>query len=173
MCIGIMYKGTQSYFLNADACLPIIHPRTGIIEWLPWGMRPAERHVHFFNGSTVTDHELREGKWAELQPIPVRIAAQRFAMLDRDRDIHWMPVPEGKEIRGVLARWRDEVRVYILISRESYSGHSYEWKRWPVFRPATRIRPTPSALQSSQASANKLEHLRDQAGRDHHLPSRR
>ncbi|QDQ25612.1 hypothetical protein FNU76_04170 [Chitinimonas arctica] len=132
MCEAIQYQGRQVWFRIEGAQLPVIR-KDGAIAMLPWGLRQADRHVHLHNGANVLLQQLGEDEWKRLHPVPVRLAVERFCQVDKEGTQHWFDVAPGKLMRGVLVKWRDDARVYLLTEHRSVDNPNPR-ALWPVFR---------------------------------------
>ncbi len=134
MCGGVKYtdKGGKEwavYFPSPKAALPVLK-RDGEVEWITWGKRKEEPDSYFTPGGWARLDSIKAGKWARFNPIPVLLPVQSFMEKDHERKSHWISVPPGQAIQGLVAN-RDEVsRVYVVTTD---TPEDYQWvhDRWP------------------------------------------
>lgn len=132
MLVSVEFKGARIDYRDSGAFIPL-YTRQNNLVWLPWGLRRQDNHLHFHVGSTVTDLTVKSGAWDALKPLPVRLAVDRFTILDRYRRTHTFYVEDGTAMRGVLVSYRDERRVYVL-TEPSMPQHKEMGAYWPKFR---------------------------------------
>lgn len=134
MCGGVKYtdKGGKEwavYFPSPKAALPVLK-RDGEVEWITWGKRKEEADTYFTPGGWARLDSIKAGKWARFNPMPVLLPVQSFMEKVHERKSHWISVPSGQAIQGLVAN-RDEVsRVYVVTTD---TPEEYQWvhDRWP------------------------------------------
>ena len=120
-------REVRFYFPNDKACLPV-KLRSGGVELLPWGRRQRQ------------DGRLPVGGWAELQsiydgawdcwfPRPVKLMVSQFMEQDIHGSSHWYDITSGKWIQGLVARYDDERRVYVVTVSATQADALHA--RWP------------------------------------------
>ena len=127
MCVGIEYhldgERHAVYFDSPEPDLPV-RVRGGAIGWYRWGARKAAYYLtgnvagwgaKFPETGWAPLEEIRAGKWACLEPKPVRVIASRFLLVDRWSVPHYHSLEPGQFIQGLLAfisphHWR----VYVV-----------------------------------------------------------
>lgn len=137
MCGGVQYtdkanKTWKIYFPNPKAALPILK-KDGEIEWVKWGKRKEEdgADLKFFApGGWARLDSINEGKWKRFHPVPVKIPVQSFMEKDENRTSHWIDVPAGQVIQGLLATHDDQARVYV-VTTETPPEFAWVHDRWP------------------------------------------
>lgn len=117
MCGGVKYTDKTGrewaiYFPSPKAALPVLK-KDGDVEWVKWGKRKEEAG-RFFDGGWARLDSVKDGKWDRYQPVPVQILAQSFMEKDQKRKAHWLDVPTGQAIQGLLAQRENEYRVYVV-----------------------------------------------------------
>jgi len=128
MCSGIEYEGEMHLWQDPDVCLPV-RLRDGSLQWIRWG----ERHgvsSPFFQGPCARLESIHAGKWQRFQPHPVKIVMQRYMERDAKHKPYWVKAPEGSVLQGLLARWGDEQRVYV-VTIDSPPEFQHVQPRWP------------------------------------------
>ncbi|GAB3257936.1 hypothetical protein [Chitinimonas naiadis] len=134
MCTAIEYQGRQIWFREPNAKLPVVR-KDGTVGWCRWGLSFQDHHVYFHNGPSIAEHVLGEEGWQLLSPKPVRLAVDRYLITDREGQEHWFSIDPRSAMRGILVKWKDDIRVYILTERASSSRQSIR-SQWPKFRKA-------------------------------------
>ena len=74
--------------------------------------------------------EIRAGKWARLEPRPVRIFAARFLQVNSWQVPCYFALQPGEFIQGLLAHISPRKRVYV-VTVPAPAGHAGEWAEWP------------------------------------------
>ncbi len=134
MCGGVQYtdkanKTWTIYFPNPKAALPVLK-RNGEIEWVPWGKRKEEADDGFYQGGWARLDAIHAGKWAKLNAKPVMLPVQAFMEKDEVRQSHWITVPQGQVIQGLLAVQANQTRVYV-VTTETPTEYAWVHDRWP------------------------------------------
>lgn len=131
MCIAVEFdyetKNYTYYFDDLDATLPLLR-KNGNIELFSWG-RKKEQVGNLPLGSWVTEEAIGQDQWQKYNAKLVRIWVKKFAEKDIHGKTRWFELTKGQFILGLLARDKDEARVYTiaLISQEK----SNNYNRWP------------------------------------------
>lgn len=138
MCGGASYQDGDGklwkvYFPSPKAALPIKMP-DGSVEWIKWGKRKGEAVKGFIQGGWARIDSIRQGKWDCMNPKPTLLAVQAFMEKDAERNSHWIGIPEGKAIQGLLATLNDEIRLYV-VTEETPPEYSWVHDRWPRLIP--------------------------------------
>ena len=134
MCGGVEYTDVEEktwkiYFPSPKAALPVLK-RDGAVEWVTWGRRKEEQHGYFAPGGWARLDSINDGKWKRFNPKPVVIPVQAFMEKDGERKSHWIQVPDGHAIQGLLAVRGDEARVYV-VTTETPADFAWVHDRWP------------------------------------------
>jgi hypothetical protein len=134
MCGGAKYtdnagKDWTIYFPSPKAALPVLK-RGGDIEWVVWGKRKEEPVQGFPNGGWARLDSIQSGKWEHYHPRPVVLAVQSFMEKDHDRKSHWIEVPQGEAIQGLLAQVHGECRLYD-VTEDTPAEYHWIHDRWP------------------------------------------
>jgi len=134
MCGGVKYtdkggKEWKVYFPSPKAALPVLK-RDGEITWVTWGRRKEEPDHVFAPGGWARMDSIKEGKWQRFHPRPVLLPVQSFMEKDHERQSHWVDVPPGQVMQGLLATRDDQTRVYVVTTD---TPAEYHWihDRWP------------------------------------------
>jgi hypothetical protein len=131
MCGGIQYDYNNQvqllYFPNPQAKLPILK-RNGSIVLLPWGRRQTQAG-NLPLGGWARLESIHAGKWDKYFPKSVKIPAQRFMEKDYQETSHWFEITRGQYIQGLLARYGDEYRVYVVTIVPERDSAIHD--RWP------------------------------------------
>lgn len=138
MCRGIKltdHSGMEKRieFPHPKAALPI-QSVEGQIKWLRWGNNLEEKEGGFFIGGWARQISLEQGKWDKLKPETVDLVADEFLSRDLERNPHWIDIPPGHAIKGIIATHHDERRVYVITTEPP---EEYAWMndRWPLIAP--------------------------------------
>jgi len=134
MCGGVQYtdqanKRWNIYFPSPKAALPVLR-RDGDVSWVTWGKRKEEASIGFYTGGWARLDAIHAGKWAKLNAKPVLLPVQAFMEKDEARQSHWIPVPQGQVIQGLLAMHADQTRVYV-VTTETPAEYAWVHDRWP------------------------------------------
>lgn len=138
MCAGIELdehgRGIRIYFPNPKAALPVLK-RDGTTDLLTWGARGveyagAEARVKWPRGGWARLESVKNGRWAQFEPQPVKIPAQRFMEKDADGQSHWFDLAAGEFIQGLVAHAAGERRVYV-VTIATPPEHAHIHDRWP------------------------------------------
>lgn len=134
MCGGARYTDQSGkvwtiYFPRPKAALPVLK-KDGGIDWVTWGRRREEEAPFFVPGGWARLDSIQAGKWARFAPRPVLLPLRSFMEKDRQRRSHWIEVPPGEAIQGLLATYGSEARVYVVTTD---TPAEYHWihDRWP------------------------------------------
>lgn len=138
MCRGVKVidpsgVAKQIEYPHPRAALPI-QVSEGQIKWLRWGNYLEEKEGGFFVGGWARLSSLDAGKWDKLKPEPVDLIVNEFLSRDIERKPHWINIPEGHAIKGIIATLNDERRVYVVTTEppEEYANMD---ERWPLIAP--------------------------------------
>ena len=139
MCGGASYtdqagKLWKVYFPSPKAALPV-KKEDGTVEWVKWGRRKEEPAKGFIQGGWARIDSIRQGKWECMNPIPAVLAVHAFMEKDADKNSHWIAVPEGKAVQGLLATLNDETRLYV-VTEDTPPEYAWVHDRWPRLIPA-------------------------------------
>jgi putative SOS response-associated peptidase YedK len=140
MCGGIQYtdsanKTWKVYFPSPKAALPILK-KDGEIEWVKWGKRKEEdnnempENKFFAPGGWARLDSINARKLTRFHPVPVKIPVQSFMEKDAQKESHWIDVPVGKVIQGLLAVHDDQARVYV-VTTDTPEEFAWVHDRWP------------------------------------------
>jgi putative SOS response-associated peptidase YedK len=134
MCGGVKYtdkpgKDWSIYFPSPKAALPVLK-RDGDVEWVVWGKRKEEPVQGFPNGGWARLDSIQSGKWERYHPRSVVLPVQSFMEKDHKRKSHWIEVPQGDAIQGLLAQVHDECRLYV-VTEETPAEYHWIHDRWP------------------------------------------
>lgn len=131
MCGGVQYnddnKEITTYFPHPKAMLPIMK-RDGSVMFLPWGRRqnqPGDLPL----GGWARLESIEKGLWDKYHPKSVKIPLKRFMEKDHQDVSHWFDVTRGQYIQGLVARYDDEYRVYVVTITPERLNAVHE--RWP------------------------------------------
>jgi putative SOS response-associated peptidase YedK len=134
MCGGARYtdkngKEWKVYFPSPKAALPVLK-KDGEVEWVTWGKRKEEEDRTFAPGGWARLDSINAGKWARFHPKPVLLPLQSFMEKDHERQSHWIDVPDGEAVQGLLASHDSEARVYV-VTTDTPEEYSWVHDRWP------------------------------------------
>jgi len=131
MCGGVYYRigeeEVRSYFPNPKARLPV-RKKDGSIERLPWGRR-QDQAGRLPLGGWARLESIYEGRWDRWSPVPVKLALSQFMEKDIEGHSHWFDLTPGKWVQGLVARWENERRVYVVTIVPELADAVHE--RWP------------------------------------------
>lgn len=131
MCFAINYlyqdKRIIHYFPQPYAELPV-KKRDGSLILLPWGRRQHQAGNLPLGGWAWLD-SIEAGKWDGFFPRPVKLAVQCFMERDIEDKGHWFEIVKGQCIQGLVARYDQEVRVYVV--SQAIKGEEAIFPRWP------------------------------------------
>lgn len=133
MCGGARYidqagKDWKVYFPNPKAALPVKRGRD--VEWVRWGRRKEENLTGFVQGGWARQASIEIGKWERYSPESVQLAVIAFMEKDADRNSHWIDVPKGRAIEGLIVRFDDEARLYV-VTEDTPREFAWVHDRWP------------------------------------------
>lgn len=142
MCHGIEYVRDDErvvvYFDLERAELPV-RKRSGAVEFLPWGARD-DRYLAYDNtpgyllkfpvGGWAPRDAIRSGAWQKFEPLPVRVVASRFVLVDGQLGPVFFALKPGEYIQGLLARSGAQRRVYV-VTVDPPAEHANKWQLWP------------------------------------------
>ena len=134
MCGGASYtdidgKLWKVYFPSPKAALPV-QKSDGTVEWIKWGRRKEEPAKGFIQGGWARIDSIRQGKWECMNPLPVLLAVHAFMEKDAERNSHWIAVPEGKAVQGLIATLNNESRLYV-VTEDTPPEYAWVHDRWP------------------------------------------
>ena len=134
MCGGVKYtdksgKEWKVYFPSPKAALPVLK-KDGEVDWVTWGKRKEEVDRFFALGGWARLDSVQAGKWQRFHPRPVLLPVQSFMEKDHERQSHWIDVPQGQLIQGLLATHEDQARVYVITTDTPAECH-WIHDRWP------------------------------------------
>src|SRR5215217_797419 len=124
MCNAIEYiledERVVVYFDVQGAELPL-RKKSGAVEFVRWGAR-GERYLSDDNtpgyllkfpiGGWASRESIAAGAWQKFEPVPVRIVAARFILVDGQLGPVFYALERGEYIQGLLARTGGQQRVY-------------------------------------------------------------
>lgn len=136
MCGGTRYideagKDWKIYFPNPKAALPV--RREGEkIEWVKWGLRKEEKNVPkgFVQGGWARIDSVDTGKWEKYQAERVKLAVIAFMEKDKERISHWVDVPDGAALDGLVVTIGGESRLYV-VTESTPVAFAWVHDRWP------------------------------------------
>lgn len=133
MCGGARYidangKDWKVYFPNPKAALPV--KRGNEVEWVKWGRRKEESVPGFVEGGWARYDSLQAGKWERYSPESVQLAVIAFMEKDAARNSHWVEVPKGMALEGLVVRFDDEQRLYV-VTEDTPPEYAWVHDRWP------------------------------------------
>ncbi len=131
MCQKVIYSDHniihRASYSDLKPQLPV-YTKKGTSQLLPWGRHkfstgqlPAARCTSL--------HEIYTGKWDEFFPKPVKIPLRSFLVKDIQHNLQWFHLTNDKWIQGLVARYNQEVRVYIVTLTPTESSQYYHWPR--------------------------------------------
>jgi hypothetical protein len=116
VCGGVSYainrKEVKIYFPNPQAQLPILLKNRDVVLHT-WGRREQQAGRLPLGGWARHDSILA-GKWDYTNPKAVKIAVEAFMEKDKDKQSHWFKMKPDTYIQGLMARFDDEYRVYVV-----------------------------------------------------------
>ncbi len=131
MCIAIRYKEGDLErsvgFREPQAKLPIKLKRQGY-QWVTWGRRVHQAGNLPLGGCARHEH-ICAGLWDAYFPKPVIITAHAFMERDIEGATYWHSLIRGNYLQGVLVRYDNELRVYVVVITPQLPTATYE--RWP------------------------------------------
>ena len=131
MCGGVYYTiGEQDirvYFPNPKAMLPV-RKKSGSIDLLPWGRRKQQAGELPLGGWARLD-SIYAGRWDRWFLIPVKLSIKSFMEKDLEGQSHWYDLTTGQYIQGLLARNKNEQRIYVVTVTPEMSDAVHD--RWP------------------------------------------
>jgi len=130
MCQSIAYQiggcDVRVRFSQRDAQLPVKTKRG--VAMLPWGRRKTQAG-DLPLGGWVSLEAIRRGGWEQWFPVPVKLMVDHFMVLDIEGHAHWHHLISGKSLQGLVARYQQEQRVYVVMVESDLTNTYYE--RWP------------------------------------------
>ena len=132
MCGGVYYshdgEDKKVYFPNPYALLPV-RMRDKSIELLAWGRR-KEQLGNLPLGGWARLESINTGRWDKYFPKPVKIPVKSFMEKDHVGQSHWFDLTKGQCIQGLVARDKDESRLYdVTVTPEDPSAVHDRWPR--------------------------------------------
>ena len=127
MCVGVEYfvdgEPVTIYVTQRDARLPV-RLRGGRIKLVTWGAREGvpgveddtgPGHIKTWpSGGWAPLDDVRADKWRRYDPKPVKIAINRFVVVDKWHVPRWTYLTHGQYLQGLLAEAGRERRVYVV-----------------------------------------------------------
>jgi hypothetical protein len=131
MCGGVYYNfGSEDirvYFPNPKAMLPVIK-KNGEASLLPWGRRKEQAGRLPMGGWARLD-SIYAGRWDRWFPVSVKISILQFMEKDISGTSHWFDLTKGQIIQGLVARFNQEQRVYVVTIEPEFEEAIHD--RWP------------------------------------------
>jgi hypothetical protein len=132
MCLAVMdirnNEIETTYFSHPKATLPV-EMEPGQMRYVAWGRRLHEKSEMPI-GRYAKLESLKQGIWDQFFPKAVKIRVSNFAEANKHTDeIQWKPVIKGSYIQGVLARYEDELRVYVVAIQPPPDSIFSRWPR--------------------------------------------
>jgi len=131
MCVTVsyLYAGCQLKinFSQPSAKLPV-RSQHGQQILLPWGRR-VQQSGELPLGGWVKLAAIRAGEWDAYFPVAVEIPAQAFFDYDGAGHARWFSLTAGQCLQGVVARYQQERRLYIVTIEPTQPGNYF--LRWP------------------------------------------
>ncbi len=131
MCGGVRYtsngKDVKVYYPDPQAKLPIVLKNQDIILQF-WGRR-GQQPGRLPLGGWARHDSILAGKWDYTHPKPVKIAVESFMEKDRNKKSHWFDLQTGTYIQGLIARFDDECRVYVVTIKPDFKAIHDRWPR--------------------------------------------
>jgi hypothetical protein len=131
MCGGVYYshKGQEIrvFFPHPKATLPV-RTRGGDLQLLPWGRR-QNQVGRLPLGGWARLEAVYAGRWDRWFPRPVKLPVQGFMERDMEGRSHWYELTKGQWIQGLVARYNQEQRLYVVMVEPEREDAVHE--RWP------------------------------------------
>ena len=131
MCGGVYYtyngEEVRVYFPNPKAVLPV-RRKSGEVILLPWGRRKEQAGVLPLGGWARLD-SIYAGRWDKWFPIAVKLPIHSFMEKDIEGNTHWYDITRGKYIQGLVAREKQEQRIYVVTVEPEMADAVHD--RWP------------------------------------------
>ena len=131
MCGGVYYstsdRDIRVYFPNPTAQLPV-KTRTGDASLLPWGRRHEQAGSLPLGGWARLD-SIYAGRWDRWFPVAVKLPLKSFMEKDLEGHSHWYDLSRGQWIQGLVARYQQEHRVYVVTVEPELPETVHD--RWP------------------------------------------
>jgi len=80
-------------------------------------------------GGWVRFDSIYAGRWDRYFPISVKLSILQFTEKDIERNSHWFDLTKGQVIQGLVARFQNEQRVYVVTIEPELENAVHE--RWP------------------------------------------
>lgn len=116
MCHKIIFehnkKDVQVAFFDSDAKLPFVS-KEGNKQLLTWGRRKHQSGNLPLGGFALLD-DIYSRQWKEFSPKSVKLPIKSFMMNTPETKNHWYHLSSNRWIQGLLAKYDDEYRVYIV-----------------------------------------------------------
>jgi hypothetical protein len=131
MCGGVYYsvngQEVRVYFPNPKAMLPV-RTRRGSTHLLAWGRR-HDQAGELPPGGWARLDTIYSGRWDRWFPVPVKLPITSFMEKDFEGRSHWYDLTRGQWVQGLVARHRQERRVYVVTIEPELPDAVHE--RWP------------------------------------------
>ena len=131
MCCAVEFllgeKHYKPYFPHPFATLPVLQ-KNGEVTLLPWGRRQSQPG-NLPLGGWARLESIKAQTWQKYFARPVKIPLLSFAEKDIEGKTHWFTLGTGQFVQGLIARYDEEVRVYIVTMTPTDKNAVYD--RWP------------------------------------------
>lgn len=131
MCVAVAYEYNQvtvtQHFSHARACLPV-KMKDGALKTIVWGRREIETG-NLPEGSGLFLEDIRQGRWDEFFPQPVKLPVRRFAMLSAKQKLVWFELLAEHLMQGVVMHFNSERRCYCAYIKTYQPDHPFSF--WP------------------------------------------
>lgn len=114
-------------FKDPKAKLPL-RLRDGSIGLHVWGRRQNEAG-NLPLGGWASLNDIRQKGWDKYFPKPVKLDLQGFMEYDFENNPHWFRLTKGQYVQGLLARYDQESRVYIVTIAVTTDNIFHRWPR--------------------------------------------
>ena len=120
----------KTYFTNPKGCLPVLRKNRSI-ALVTWGRHKLEAG-NLPLGGWARSETVKSGRWDKYFPKPVKLPLTSFMEKDIEGRSVWFTLTPGQWVQGLLARYDDELRVYIVTMTPEREDALFE--RWPKMR---------------------------------------
>ena len=131
MCSSVYYsirdQDIRVYFPSPKARLPV-KVRSGDTITLAWGRRHQQAGTLPLGGRAHLD-SIYAGHWDRWFPVAVKIPVKSFMEKDLEGHGHWYDLTKGQWIQGLVARHRQERRIYVVTIEPELAEAIHD--RWP------------------------------------------
>jgi hypothetical protein len=130
MCGGALYtfdsQTIKVFFPNPKAKLPVLK-RDATTTLLPWGRR-REQTGNLPLGGWARIESIKKGVWEKYFPLSVQLPISSFMEKDAEGQSQWFPLSAGQYVQGLIARYDEEIRVYLVTMQPEYLLYD-RWSR--------------------------------------------